>query len=269
MKEAAWVRRVFPVALNHRGRPVGVWLGTVFTGGLVIGLGAVHLASIPGGIQSWERRLLWILAGMSVVFLAGLYDDYRPARTRGVVAQVRVLGHGRISPGVVKLGAIVVAAGLVAWALDGRGGRLWLGIPVIAGASNLWNLLDVVPGRALKWFAPTQIAVTVAAGTEEVTVLGISAVVLAVIVLALDLREVAMLGDQGSNVLGYIVGVGLFESLPIVGLAVALAALMALHALSETVTLSRIIRAVPPLRWFDDLGRIEPPSEQHSGQSSA
>jgi hypothetical protein len=41
-------------------------------------------------------------------------------------------------------------------------------------------------------------------------------------------------------------------------MAVALAAVLGLHVLSETVTLSRIIRRFPPLRWADDLGRIRP-----------
>ena len=38
-------------------------------------------------------------------------------------------------------------------------------------------------------------------------------------------------------------------------LAVVLAALLVLHGLAETVTLSRLIEAAPPLRWFDRLGR--------------
>jgi hypothetical protein len=38
---------------------------------------------------------------------------------------------------------------------------------------------------------------------------------------------------------------------------IGLAALgVVLNLLAETVTLSRIIRSVPPLRWFDDLGRL-------------
>ena len=40
------------------------------------------------------------------------------------------------------------------------------------------------------------------------------------------------------------------------GLSKPAPGVVALHVLSETVTLSRIIRAVPPLRWLDDLGRV-------------
>jgi hypothetical protein len=43
------------------------------------------------------------------------------------------------------------------------------------------------------------------------------------------------------------------------GLAVALGLQVALHAVAETVTLSRVIALTPPLRWFDQLGRVRLP----------
>ena len=73
--------------------------------------------------------------------------------------------------------------------------------------------------------------------------------------LPLDLGERGMLGDAGANFLGYVVGAGLLAALPVWGLGVALALVLALHAAAETVTLSRLIRAATPLRWLDDLGR--------------
>ena len=79
----------------------------------------------------------------------------------------------------------------------------------------------------------------------------------ALALLPLDLGELAMLGDAGSNLLGYLVGVGLMASLPAWGLGVALAAVLLVHLAAETVTLSRIIRAAPPLRGLDDIGRRE------------
>ena len=84
---------------------------------------------------------------------------------------------------------------------------------------------------------------------------GVAALFAAVAVLWLDLGEVAILGDSGSNLLGLVVGIGLFRLGSIVALALALGAILVLHVLAETVTLSRIIEAAPPLRWFDRLGR--------------
>jgi UDP-GlcNAc:undecaprenyl-phosphate/decaprenyl-phosphate GlcNAc-1-phosphate transferase len=86
-------------------------------------------------------------------------------------------------------------------------------------------------------------------------------------VLAFDLRERAMLGDAGSNLLGFIFGLALFRLLPTWGLGIALVMILILHVLGETVTLSRIIEATPPLRWFDRLGRL--PAEQAKPGSGA
>jgi hypothetical protein len=84
------------------------------------------------------------------------------------------------------------------------------------------------------------------------------------VALVADLREWAMLGDGGANVLGFIVGLGLFFVLTPAQLVVSLAAILAVHAASETVTLSRLIERTPVLRWFDEIGRVRKPEGQGS-----
>ena len=258
MSSAPWVRRVFPVVPNYRGKPVGVWLGSVATAALLISNGAMLLAFSVGDRwpESDRRRLLWILVGIAVVFVAGFYDDSRPARTRGIVRQVRALLSGRLSSGVVKVMGILAASAFVGWMLGARGWRLVIGTAVMAGAANLWNLLDVVPGRALKWFLPSALVLAIGgSGHGEYLPLAASAIAVGAAALFFDLMELAMLGDSGSNVLGFVIGAGLFVVLPTAWMAAAFALILVLHVVSETVTLSRVIEAVPPLRWFDGLGR--------------
>jgi hypothetical protein len=64
-----------------------------------------------------------------------------------------------------------------------------------------------------------------------------------------------MLGDTGSNPLGLVSGLGLAVILPTWGVLLAAGVAVALQVAAETVTISRLIEAVPPLRWFDRLGR--------------
>ena len=64
-----------------------------------------------------------------------------------------------------------------------------------------------------------------------------------------------MLGDAGSNPLGLLAGLGLAVSLPTPWLVAAAVAAVLLQVAAETVTISRVVDAVPPLRWFDRLGR--------------
>ena len=68
-----------------------------------------------------------------------------------------------------------------------------------------------------------------------------------------------MLGDSGSNVLGFLIGVALFFTLPVWGLVVALFVILLAHYVAETTTLSRVIDAVAILRWLDRLGRRKEP----------
>jgi hypothetical protein len=264
MKERPLPWRWLPVAVNHRGKGVGVWLGIVFTAVLVISAVAISTVAWIGAgrLRTEQARLLWIVTGCVAVTAAGLYDDLRPARTRGLLRHIGMLLRGTITSGIVKLAVIVLASGFVVWMLGGRGVRLVLGVPVVAGSANLWNMLDVVPGRAMKYFLPAAAVVGSAAaagGRGEYALLAAAAVWAGLPALVIDLREWAMLGDSGANALGFVIGVELFGTVSTLGLAVALVLILALHALSETVTLSRVIRGVPPLRWFDELGRTGDP----------
>jgi hypothetical protein len=269
MSEARGSKRLLPVTPNYRGRPVGVWLGAAFVGTVLASVGGSELAHlvVHGRAGAHAGETGWMLAGCAAVFLAGLYDDFRPARTRGLASQLGALARGRITSGVVKLVAIGLAAAAVTWGLGARGERFVVGAAVVAGSANVWNLLDVRPGRALKFFLPAAAALTVLAPAGAYPALGATAFGAGAVALAADLREWAMLGDGGANVLGFIVGLGLFFVLTPAQLVVALAAILAVHGASETVTLSRLIEGAPVLRWFDDVGRVRSPDDQGSTSS--
>jgi hypothetical protein len=71
-----------------------------------------------------------------------------------------------------------------------------------------------------------------------------------------DLRERGMLGDSGANLLGFLAGAEIVRRLPEIWLIPAVLVVIGLNVLAETVTFSRTIEAIPPLRWFDRLGRL-------------
>ena len=65
-----------------------------------------------------------------------------------------------------------------------------------------------------------------------------------------------MLGDTGANILGGVLGLMVVL---VCGRGVrngVLVGLILLNLASEFVSFSRVIQAVPPLRWFDRLGRL-------------
>lgn len=248
------------VATNYRGRPapavlgVAAALGAATGGGIVLWVDAIGGTgrAVPGGMGG-------VTAGAVVVVLAGLADDLAAGGPRGLRSHLRALLEGRVTTGLLKAAALVGGAALAVVAL---GGRPWpamaVGVVVLAGAGNLWNGLDTVPARAIKAFLPVCAALLTAGPGGAPRLLLLALLGAAVAVGPVDLRERAMLGDAGSNLLGFVVGLGMYAVLPTWGLAVAAAAVVALNVAGEIVTLTRLIEGAPPLRWADRVGRLPP-----------
>ena len=261
-------RRLAPVVSNHRGIPLPLILGPAFAAGLILVLVADFLIEWgAGNLDAAAWRPLVVILALLLVFAFGLLDDYRAGPGRGLMGHFAELFHGRVTTGIGKLAAAVAGSWLATAALGADGIRLALAVPFVAGTANLWNLLDLQPGRALKYFV---LAMGGLALVDWRFALHLHLVPAALgsglAVLPFDLRERAMLGDSGANAMGFVVGVASYRLLPTWGLAVGLAGILLLHLLAETVTLSRLIEATPPLRWFDRLGRL--PLDQAKPESS-
>lgn len=196
------------------------------------------------------------LIGVLIVSAAGLVDDLAPIGPRGLRGHARSLLVGHMTTGILKV-LVTIGSAAVVVALHGQR-PAWVmasGIVLVAGCTNVWNGLDVVPGRSLKAFLPA-ILVFLLVGDLEAFPAALGMFVAAIAVLPLDLRERAMLGDAGSNPLGFAAGLGLYLTLGDAWVAVAAGTAVALNVLAETATLSRIVERAPPLRWLDRLGRV-------------
>ena len=160
-----------------------------------------------------------------------------------------------LSTGAVKaLGALALAA----YVVSGRGLESWrylADVALLILATNALNLLDLRPGRAEKGLALLGAGLCLGAWTlAPLELLGIFAG--PVLVGAwFTLRERAMLGDTGSNLVGAIAGVWLLTTLGADGRLVALGGVAALTIYGELRSISALIESVPPLRWLDSLGR--------------
>jgi UDP-N-acetylmuramyl pentapeptide phosphotransferase/UDP-N-acetylglucosamine-1-phosphate transferase len=217
----------------------------IYTGTLIVILGLARV----------DARLLGLLVGGSLLFVAGLVDDLTPSGPRGLRGHLAALTRGNVSTGIVKLFVVGAAALLVVAAGPERGGAVRIsGVILIAGAANLWNGLDVRPARALKFSYPAFLAVGAFAWALAPFVPGVA--VAALLILPWDAGERAMLGDAGANLLGFSVGTMTYYSLPNDAIWVAALMVVILTVAAETVTLSRLIAAVPPLRWYDRIGRL-------------
>jgi hypothetical protein len=234
---------------NHRGVPVPRVLGIVLALDALVWT-LVSASVIEVGAAGWGA-----LGGSLLVFAAGLVDDLAQAGPRGLRAHLRALASGRVTTGIVKLVVIAgSAAVVVALQPDRAGYAAVCGVVLLAACANVWNGLDVVPGRSLKAFLLPAIAFLVWGEIANAPLLP-GLLVGAVVVLPFDLREHAMLGDGGANLLGFCAGLALYDVLPDPWVAVAAGVAVALNALADTISLSRVIERGAPLRWLDALGR--------------
>jgi hypothetical protein len=196
------------------------------------------LALGPQGVNHRGLRLPlvgWLLGlsdgtAAAAVAAAGLADDLWSGPERGVRAHLRA-GH---TTGVLKLVAIPAVALLATRKLSGA--------LLVALAANLWNQLDTKPGRALKAYLAVALPLR-------------APLLPAAVLLPCDLREMTMLGDAGSNVLGGLLGLRSVGRLTARRRWIAIGALASLNLLGESRSLGELIERTPVLRELDALGR--------------
>jgi hypothetical protein len=236
---------------NRAGRQVPVVLGVAFVAATAIGSATAFLSA-----EAELAPAIGIaLGGAAVLAAVGLLDDLVGGSERGFREHLGSALRLHPTTGVLKLAAGVGAS--IAFATVAGGGvvRVVAVAVLVAACTNVWNALDVVPGRSVKW-AVVVLALTLpralAAGGGEVQSATLGA---AAAVLPFDLLERGMLGDAGSNPLGFLVGVALALVLPTVGVVIAASLALLLQVAAETVTISRLIEAAAPFRWFDRVGR--------------
>jgi hypothetical protein len=175
------------------------------------------------------------LAGMAhpsvaPVAAVGVADDLWSGSERGLRAHVAA----GATTGVLKLVAIP------AWALLRT--RSLSGALLVALSANMLNQLDTRPGRALKGYLLASIPLRAPKAV-------------AVLLLPYDLREMAMLGDGGSNALGALLGLRSVSRLTGRSRWLAIGALAGATLLGERRSLGMLIESTPGVRSVDSWGR--------------
>jgi Glycosyl transferase family 2 len=167
---------------------------------------------------------------VAAITLLGLADDLWSGPERGFRAHLRA----GTTTGVLKLVGIPLVGLLATRRISGA---LLVGL-----AANVINQLDTRPGRALKAYLGAAVPLRAPAGV-------------AVLLLPYDLREMAMLGDAGSNALGGLLGLNSVQRFTGRGRWVAIGALAGLTVLGERTSIGTWIERTPVVSWIDRLGR--------------
>jgi hypothetical protein len=245
---------------NYRGAQLAFPLGAVLATAALVALAPLAFLNDRAALDLLDPELRrWLPYLLGIAFLGFLDDALGQGATAGTPRGWR--GHGRaLREGSLSTGAIkaIGALALAAYVVSGRGLEDWryvADVALLILATNLFNLLDLRPGRAEKGLALLGLGLCLGAWTlAPIELLGIFAG--PVLVGAwLTLRERAMLGDTGSNLIGAVAGVWLLTILGGEARLIALAVVLAVTIYGDLRSISATIESVPPLRWLDSLGR--------------
>jgi hypothetical protein len=255
------MRRTGLARANYAQRDVAFPAGAALVACSLIALAPLAVLDDRADLDLLDPGLgQWMVYVLGVAML-GLLDD---ALGRGAAADTprgwrghaRAVASGGFSTGAIKA---VGAFALAAYAVSGRGSEGLdyirdLGLLLLA--TNLFNLLDLRPGRVEKAFFLLLAGLCLGAWTDApLTLLGVFIGPVAVGAV-FTLREQAMLGDTGSNLVGALAGISMLITLGGTGRWIALAIVAALTIFGEFRSISKSIESIPPLRWLDSLARV-------------
>lgn len=229
---------------NFSGETIPTGLGLALLLAVLAALGCLSYLGWPGG-----RGLFLAAFWLTVVSLAGLVDDIAgSSESRGFRGHFRALFHGQLTTGMLKV--LIVSGAALAVANWRLGWLAWVEIGVLVLSVNLFNQLDLRPGRALKCYLALSTVLTL----QGNAIAGIGWGGAAGLLMG-DLRARYMLGDTGANLLGALLGLSLIEIFSGIWLLVILISLALGNALGEFSSFSRLIAANKILRWLDQIGR--------------
>ena len=269
-----WLRDMERTGLtrkNYRGRSLAFPAGAVLLACSLVALAPLALLDDRADLDLLDPGLRrWAVYVLGVALL-GLLDDSlgrgsAAGAPRGWRGHAEAVLAGRFSTGAIKgVGALALAA----YATSGLGQQDWryvADLALLLLTTNLFNLLDLRPGRVEKAFATLLAGLCLGAWTiAPLDLLGIF-IGPVLVGFAFTLRERAMLGDTGSNLIGALAGISLLVVLGDDARLVALAIVAGLSLYGELRSISRTIEGVPLLRSLDSLGRLTKGQEADSGR---
>ena len=192
---------------------------------------------------------------MMAMFFAGALDDLIGNRSvSGLKGHFKSLFKGKLTTGGFKalFGGFVGL--IISVCISKNIADIIVNTLVIALSTNLMNLFDLRPGRAIKVYLVIMIAIFFTlTGYVQILPLLILPNVLAYF--NYDLKAKAMMGDTGSNVLGISIGILMVMGYTFKVRVSWLVFLVLIHILTEKFSLTKIIEKNKVLNFIDKLGR--------------
>ncbi|WHH59909.1 glycosyltransferase [Petroclostridium sp. X23] len=209
--------------------------------------------SLPFGYVIPFYDIYIIFAGILMGFV-GLIDDFAGnSQSKGFKGHMKNLMHGKLTTGGLKAITGVLSAFIISVKLSDTFLNMIIYVFFISLLTNLINLTDTRPGRAVKvFFLLSFFPLLIGAASD------IYYIVFGVLVayLPMDLRAKGMLGDTGANFIGMILGITMITMTnSLLVQLLLLGTVLILNMLSEKYSFSKTIERNRFLNYIDHLGR--------------
>lgn len=244
------------VRTNYAGRRIPTSAGLLFLPISILGF-VTDAFRVGIGEGGNPYTYSFTILTCSMCFLGFLDDMVGSRSSRGFKGHLTSFFKGKATSGFAKASIGFFVSMAVSIHFSRNIGEVFLNTFLIALAANLFNLLDVMPGRALKVFLPS-LAGLIALNWELGDFLVPQMLAIGGVALVLfvgDIKEWFMIGDSGSNVLGAVVGLGIVIGASFWWKLALMLIFFLLNLLSEKFSFSRIISGNRALNWLDNLGR--------------
>lgn len=223
-----------------------------YSGGTVIFLGIVisYVIIYAANKISYFKMIFFIFA-LSGIYAVGMADDvFGDRNIKGIKNNLASILYKRFSMGIAK---VVIIVGISCYIYYFFNEEYWFlkGI-LTALITNFFNLLDLRPGRCIKFYFVLWIALFYANLRWTGQLYNISFLVLAAYYY-FDAFGYSMLGDSGANLIGFILGIILSEAISnnVIMIILLIILLTQLQLLFDRFSFTDIISKFYILDYFD------------------
>ncbi|MDP5273621.1 hypothetical protein [Chengkuizengella axinellae] len=207
-------------------------------------------------LQTYLPQYIMIL---TLLFIVGWLDDrVGDPKVKGLKGHfMKLIKERRLTTGSLK--AFITAA-LSIWVLL----RIMNNHPlleviqffILTLMTNGVNLLDLRPGRALKFFLLLSCGILFLSSLQQYFIFLLPMVLGVLLLLKKDIGGEVMLGDSGSNLLGFVLGFCIILMTPWWVQIFCFIFLLHMHWISERDSITNWIETKPLIHWIDQWGRV-------------
>jgi len=236
---------------NFKGETIPMGIGITF-----IPIMIVNFIILISFIQDIKHTTLVILTSSSTMAFVGIIDDLLGNRkVSGFKGHFKSFLRGELTTGFLKAFIGGTIALMISLIYSSTFIEIIINTFIIALFTNLLNLLDLRPGRAVKSYLFLAVLFLLLGITYFCRVILFSIIGYCIGYLPQDLKARVMMGDSGSNSLGISLGVISVISFSIGIKYIILIILILMHFVAERYSFSKIIESNIILNYIDKLGQ--------------